>query len=65
MSNLIDFIKDNYKTIIGTILIYQLLLTIFFFSTENLVLLALIAVIVAGSIIFSSFKDTFIDFFKK
>lgn len=65
MSNLINYIKENYKIIIGTILIYQLLMTIFFFSPENLVILAAISLIVAGYIIVLNFKDSFTDFFKK
>ncbi|MCM1197212.1 MAG: hypothetical protein NC310_09130 [Roseburia sp.] len=65
MSNLINYIKDNYKIIIGTILIYQLIITIFFFSAQNLVILAAISLIVAGYIIVLNFKDVVIDFFKK
>ncbi len=65
MSNLIQFIKDNYQVIIGTILVYQLIMTIFFFSTANLVILAAIIVLVAGYIIVIHFKDSFMDFFKK
>ena len=65
MTNLVNFIKDNYKTIIGTILIYQLFITIFFFSAQNLVILAAISILVAGYIIFLNFKDAFTDFFKK
>ncbi|MCI9181856.1 MAG: hypothetical protein HFG91_03815 [Acholeplasmatales bacterium] len=65
MTNLVNFIKDNYKTIIGTILIYQLFITIFFFSAQNLVILAAISILVAGYIIVLNFKDAFTDFFKK
>ena len=57
MTNLVNFIKDNYKTIIGTILIYQLFITIFFFSAQNLVILAAISILVAGYIIVLNFKD--------
>ncbi|MDE6241687.1 MAG: hypothetical protein K2M08_04605 [Anaeroplasmataceae bacterium] len=65
MSNLINYIKENYKVIIGTILVYQLIITIFFFSAQNLVILAAISIIVAGYIIVLNFKDAFLDFFKK
>lgn len=65
MTNLINYIKDNYKIIIGTILIYQLFLTIFFFSAQNLVILSAISLIVAGYIIVLNFKDAISDFFKK
>ncbi len=65
MSNIIQFIKDNYQVIIGTILIYQIIMTIFFFSTANLVILAALIVIVAGYIVVAHFKDSFMDFFKK
>ena len=65
MSKIFEFIKDNITVIFGTILIYQFLLTIFCFSTVNLVLLAGIIVIVAGATIVSTYKDTIIDFFKR
>lgn len=65
MSNLIQFLKDNYQVIIGTILIYQIIITIFCFSTANLVILAFLIVIVAGYFVVVNFKDTFLDFFKK
>ncbi|MDE5714687.1 MAG: hypothetical protein K2I42_00985 [Anaeroplasmataceae bacterium] len=65
MSNLFNFIKENIKTIIGTILIYQLLLTIFSFSTTNLVILAAITLVVCGYTLFYTFKDNITDFFKK
>lgn len=65
MSKLFEFLKENIMIIIGTILIYQLLLTIFCFSTVNLVLLAGIIVIVATAVIITTYKDTIIDFFKR
>ena len=65
MSKIFEFIKDNITVIFGTILIYQLLLTIFCFSTVNLVLLAGIIVIVATAVIISNYKDNIIDFFKR
>ncbi|MDE6414249.1 MAG: hypothetical protein K2K48_02435 [Anaeroplasmataceae bacterium] len=65
MSNLLNYIKENYKIIIGTILVYQLIITIFFFSAQNLVILAAISIIVAGYIIVLNFKDALLDFFKK
>ena len=65
MSKLIEYIKENITTIFTTLLIYQLLLTIFCFSTTNLVILAGIIVIVAGAIIISNYKDNIIDFFKR
>lgn len=65
MSNLMNYIKENYKIIIGTILVYQLIITIFFFSAQNLVILAAVSIIVAGYIIVLNFKDAIMDFFKK
>ncbi|MDE7264248.1 MAG: hypothetical protein K2N64_06275 [Anaeroplasmataceae bacterium] len=65
MNNLINYIKENYKVIIGTILIYQLIITIFFFSAQNLVILSAITLIVASYIIIINFKDSITDFFKK
>jgi len=65
MSKIFEFIKDNITVIFGTILIYQFLLTIFCFSTVNLVLLAGIIVIVATAVIISNYKDNIIDFFKR
>lgn len=65
MNNLINFLKENYKVIIGTILIYQVILTIFFFSIENLILLSIFVLVVASYIIIMNFKDDFLNFFKK
>ena len=65
MSNLFDIIKENIKTILITILVYQLILTIFFFSVENLVLLAIFITIVAGISLFSTYKDDIKSIFKK
>lgn len=65
MSNFIQFIKDYFKVICSTILIYQLILTIFFFSTENLVILAFIIVVFAGYVIIANYKDDIVGFFKK
>ncbi len=65
MSNLFQFLKDNFKTICITILIYQVFLTIFFFSTANLVILASIIVIFAGYVIITTYKDDILGFFKK
>jgi len=65
MSKIFEFIKDNITVIFGTILIYQFLLTIFCFSTVNLVLLAGIIVIVATAVIISNYKDNITDFFKR
>ncbi|MBE6137721.1 MAG: hypothetical protein E7176_04940 [Erysipelotrichaceae bacterium] len=65
MSNLIQFLKDNFKIIAITILVYQLILTIFFFSTENLIILAALIVIFAGYILFANYKDDIVSFFKK
>lgn len=65
MSTLIQFIKDNFKTIAITILIYQVILTILFFSTENLIILASIIVIFALYILITNFKDDIVGFFKK
>ncbi|MGM9969024.1 MAG: hypothetical protein ACI35S_01340 [Anaeroplasma sp.] len=65
MSNIIDLIKSNIKTIMFTILIYQIFLTIFFYSTENLVILAFFIVIVASYVIITTYKDDIVSFFKK
>lgn len=65
MSNFVAFLKEHYQVIVGTILIYQFLLTIFCFTTANLVILAAIIVIVAGFLVVANFKDTIINFFKK
>ena len=65
MSNIVQFIKENIKIILSTVLIYQIFLTIFFYSTENLVILAFIIVILAGTIIITNYKDDIISFFKR
>lgn len=65
MSNIVQFIKENIKIILSTILIYQILLTIFFYSTENLVILAFIIVIMAGTVIITNYKDDIVNFFKR
>ena len=64
MGNLFQFIKDNLKVIFGTLLIYQLFLTIFFYSQENLIILAIITVIVAGYIIIINYKSDISSLFK-
>lgn len=64
MGNLFQFIKDNLKIIFGTLLIYQLFLTIFFYSQENLIILAIITVIVAGYIIIINYKSDISSLFK-
>lgn len=64
MGNLFQFIKDNLKVIFGTLLIYQLFLTIFFYSQENLIILAIITVIVAGYIIIINYKNDITSLFK-
>ncbi|HIT44068.1 TPA: hypothetical protein IAA91_04455 [Candidatus Avacholeplasma faecigallinarum] len=65
MSNLIQFLKDNFKIICSTILVYQVILTIFFYSTENLVILAVVIVVFASYAIITTYKDDIINFFKK
>lgn len=65
MSNLIQFFKDNIKTICITIIIYQIILTIFTFTTANLIILACLIVTFAGFVIISTYKDDIISFFKK
>jgi len=62
---IVEFIKSNIKVIMFSILLYQIFLTIFFFSTENLILLAVFISIVAGYIIISTYKDDILGFFKK
>ncbi len=64
MGNLFQFIKDNLKIIFGTLLIYQLFLTIFFYSQENLIILAIITVIIAGYIIIINYKSDISSLFK-
>lgn len=65
MSTILAFLKENYKVIMGTILVYQTILTIFSFSIVNLVILAVLIVIVAGSVLIYSYKDTLSSWFKK
>ena len=65
MSSLITFIKENIKMIAITILIYQLLLTIFFFSYENLIILAGLIVIFSLITVITTYKDDILGFFKK
>lgn len=65
MSNLIQFFKDNIKTICITIIIYQIILTIFTYSTTNLIILATLIVVFAGFIILNSYKDDIKGFFKR
>ncbi len=65
MSQIFNFLKEHIQVIIGTILIYQLLLTIFCFTTANLVILAAIIVIVAIAVVIALYKDKVIDFFKR
>jgi hypothetical protein len=65
MNNLITFIKENIKMIGITILIYQILITIFFFSTENLIILATLIVVFSIAFAFATYKDDIINFFKK
>lgn len=64
MGNLFQFIKDNLKVIFATLLIYQIFLTIFFYSQENLIILAIITVIVAGYIIIINYKSDITSLFK-
>lgn len=65
MSNLIQFFKDNIKIICITIIIYQIILTIFTYSTTNLIILATLIVVFAGFIIINSYKDDIKGFFKR
>lgn len=65
MTNLIAFIKENIKMIGITILIYQFIITIFFFSTENLVILATLIVIFSIAFVITTYKDDIKGFFKK
>lgn len=65
MSNLIQFFKDNIKTICITIIIYQIILTIFTFTTANLIILASLIVAFAGFVIINTYKDDIKGFFKK
>ena len=64
MSNILNFFKENYKVIMGTILVYQTILTIFSFSIVNLVILAVQIVIIAGTVLIYTYKDTFKNWFK-
>ena len=65
MGNILNFLKENYKVIMGTILIYQIILTIFSFSIVNLVILAVLIVIIAGTVLIYTYKDTFKNWFNK
>lgn len=64
MSTILNFLKENYKVIMGTILIYQIILTIFSFSIVNLVILACLIVFIAGFLLIYTYKDTVIGWFK-
>lgn len=64
MGNLFQLLKDNIKVIFTTLLIYQLILTIFFYSEINLIILAVITVIVAGYIIISHYRNDITSLFK-
>ena len=64
MSTILHFLKENYKVIMGTILIYQIILTIFSFSIVNLVILACLIVFIAGFLLIYTYKDTVIGWFK-
>lgn len=65
MSNLIQFFKDNIKTIFITIIIYQIILTIFTFTTANLIILACLIVGFASFVVINNYKDDIKSFFKK
>ena len=65
MSNILNFLKENYKVIMGTILIYQIILTIFSFTIVNLVILAVLIVVIAGTVLIYTYKDTFKNWFSK
>jgi uncharacterized membrane protein YraQ (UPF0718 family) len=65
MGNILNFLKENYKVIMGTILVYQIILTIFSFSIVNLVILAVLIVVIAGTVLIYTYKDTFKNWFTK
>lgn len=60
-----NYIKENFKIIFITILIWQLFITIFFYSETNLIILAVVVVITAGYIIINNYKDDITNMFKK
>lgn len=62
---IINYLKENFKLIFITILIYQLFMTIFFYSEKNLIILAVVIVITAGYIIINNYKDDIINLFKR
>lgn len=65
MSNLIQYIKENIKTMFITILIYQIFLTIFSFTNTNLIILAVIIIIESAYLILNTYMDDIKDFLKK
>ena len=65
MSNIIQYIKENIKTMFITILIYQIFLTIFSFTNTNLIILAVIIIIESAYLILNTYMDDIKDFLKK
>ena len=65
MSNIIQYIKENIKTMFITILIYQIFLTIFSFTNTNLIILAVIVIIESAYLILNTYMDDIKDFLKK
>lgn len=64
MKKIYTFIKANFMNVFISIIIYQTILTIFFFTTTNLRILAVLIVILAIKIIFFEYKTPIKDFFK-
>lgn len=60
-----NYIKENFKIIFFTILIYQLFITIFFYNEANLIILAIIFIIISTYIIFNNYKDDIKNIFRK
>lgn len=65
MKTIIDYIKTNFYLIIGTIIIYQLFLVVFFYTSKNLQILGFEIIILAFIVIYKTYKDKFFGIFKK
>lgn len=65
MKNLWEIIKESYPIILTTVIIYQIILCIFFFSVTNIIILSVMIVLLALGVLFNAYKDSISDFFHK
>lgn len=56
MKNFFSKVKSNYPIVITSIILYQIILTIFFFSSVNLHILCWMIVFIAITIIIKDYK---------